>query len=110
MRRFSPICVWLLETTRLEANSTTTRERWLCKSSATWLLFKMWPDTWRWTWLEQLGQDSRYAVRQLWRAPGFTLTVALSLGLGIGANTTIFSFVTVIRRGISDSSYLVVIE
>lgn len=50
-------------------------------------------DTWGWIWLEQLDQDLRYAVRQLWRSPGFTLTVILSLGLGIGANTTIFSFV-----------------
>jgi predicted permease len=67
-------------------------------------------DTWRWTWLEQLGQDSRYAVRQLWRAPGFTLTVALSLGLGIGANTTIFSFVNALlfrAPAIADSSRLV---
>jgi hypothetical protein len=35
-------------------------------------------DAWGSVWLEQLGQDLRYAVRQLWRSPGFTLTVILS--------------------------------
>jgi predicted permease len=45
------------------------------------------------TWLESLGADVRYALRALRASPGFAIVAILSLGLGIGANTAIFSLI-----------------
>jgi predicted permease len=56
---------------------------------------------WGWTWLESLGQDTVYGIRGLLRSPGVSAVALLSLALGIGANTAIFTLIdTVMLRSL----------
>ena len=50
-------------------------------------------DMWGWASLERLSQDMRYVLRQIKRSPVFTTTAVLTLALGLGCTTAMFSIV-----------------
>ncbi len=50
-------------------------------------------DMWGQAWLEQLGRDVRYALRQLRKSPGFSITATAMLAVAICANSTVFSWI-----------------
>src|SRR5258707_3499409 len=50
-------------------------------------------DVWGWRWLRDIADDARYGMRMLLKNPGFAIVAILSLALGIGATTAVFSVV-----------------
>src|SRR5262249_2403531 len=48
-------------------------------------------EIWGWSSIERLGQDLRYASRILMKNPGFAITALLTIALGVGTTTTMFS-------------------
>jgi len=70
-------------------------------------------DVWRWTWLEHFFNLLKFAIRVLKRSPGFTLTVVITLSIGVGATCAMFTVVDrVLLRPIpfNDPSRLVVVS
>jgi MacB-like periplasmic core domain len=50
-------------------------------------------EVWSFTWFEQFWADVCFGIRALWKHPGFAIIAILTMALGIGANTAIFSVV-----------------
>jgi hypothetical protein len=68
---------------------------------------------WKWTTLESIVRDVRFAVRLLAKSPGFAAVAILTLALGIGANTAIFTIVNALMLKplpYKDSSSIVVLS
>jgi predicted permease len=107
----------------LEEEAADRRETGLPEEEARWsarrelgnlgLVREQTRAAWSWVWVEQLLQDVRYAWRAMLRNPGFTVLAALTLALGIGANTAIYSLMDALLMRwlpVADPGSLVVLK
>jgi len=87
----------------LELEAEEQRERGVSPDEARYAALRSFGNTaliredahavWSWVWLESILRDVHYSLRKLRRSPGFACVVVLTLALGLGANTAIFSLV-----------------
>lgn len=87
----------------LELEEQEQRESGLSPEDAHWaarralgnmtLIREQTRETWGWAGVERMCRNIRYAMRQLGRSPGFSVVAVLTLALGIGATTAIFTLV-----------------
>jgi len=68
----------------------------------------------RWAWVENLGRDTRHAARSLRKSPMLAAVIVLSLGIGIGANAVIYSWINgIVFRplpGVENAASLLLVE
>jgi predicted permease len=71
-------------------------------------------DQWGWTWIDVISKDIQFSTRMIRRMPTLALVVMASLAVGIGANTTVFSWLEALILepipGVDDSSDYLLIE